>query len=217
MKRIFLVFLLMSFVLQAQVNGSPSQYKINFSVYAGSSTMSDLVLNFANRFENTVDYSVRTPIGFKANYYVQSWLSVGVDYYNRSFGFDFEISDTNELSVLASDLGFDLEDSPNDFTGKYALNAFQNRIYLNATFHVLPQNNNSDLNVSVGFGPNLLKSRLTKDGADIDLYKKLPSISLPVAAKLSVEYRYYFASKFGVHANLSLGGPIVAGGLNFRL
>lgn len=217
MKRILLLFLLLGASVFSQPNlNSPSIYKVNFSVYAGTSTLSDVALNFASRFQNTVSYSANTPIGFKANYYLQSWFSVGVDYYHRSFGFEFAISDTNDLSILAEDLGFNVEDSPYDYTGRYKLDAFQNRIYFNATFHFLPQAINSDLNLSFGIGPNFLSSRLTKDGKEIPLYKRLPKISLPLAAKIGIEYRYYFIGRFGLHANLALGGPILSGGVNFR-
>jgi len=213
MKNLFLL-LALSFTMKsvAQIGQADKPFRVQ--TYVGGPSMLKLAFKFSNQFQDKVNYQGKPGMGIEVGYKLFDWLSLGVDMNYRYGQIDFTVEDSTFFQEIDDKWNIDL--SGFDPFGHYVMKVPRFRTTILANFHVLPAESRSDLYFTLGIGFNKVRARLYLDDNLIDFSKRLGTISMPLAYRMSAGYSYHFTENIGVFTEVGLGGPLLSAGLTAR-
>lgn len=197
----------------AIVHAQQMENRFNLQVYTGGPSLLKSAVRVSQKWQDEVTYSGTPLIGGVFSVRIANWLSLGMDASFRTSSLEFDVLDSTLYTQIEEKWDIRLDEYVNPF-GHYELKLPRTRIMVSAAIHALPVHSRSDLYFEFGIGYNNLKPKLTLNGNTVPFFKSLGSISLPVAYRTAVGFRYNFHPHFGAFAEIGLGGPIVSGGLN---
>lgn len=183
-------------------------------VYIGGPSLLKLAFKFSKQFQDVISYTGQPGLGGEFDFRFNRWFSAGIDFNYRYGQLDMDINEPEMYDEIDEKWGIDL--GPYDPFGHYTMKIPRYRFTLVGNVHLLEENLPSDLYVSMGLGYNKVNARLYLDGQEIEYSKKLGSLSIPLAYRLSVGYAYHFHGIIGVFGELGLGGPLLSVGLSAR-
>ncbi len=196
----------------AQIGQADKPFRIQ--TYVGGPSMLKLGFKFSNQFQEKVNYQGKPGLGLELGYKLFDWLSIGVDMNYRYGQIDFTVEDSTFFQEIDDKWNVDL--SGFDPFGHYVMKVPRFRTTILANFHVLQPESRSDLYFTIGIGFNKVRARLYLDDNLIDYSKRLGTISLPVAYRMSVGYSFHFTQNLGLFAEVGFGGPLLSAGLTTR-
>lgn len=178
----------------------------NFRKYYAN-TVGDLLVNSDVSTMTNQKASSFGPVGLRVEYLLADRFGLGFDFIYTNFRNEFT---TTEQVYNEQTNTFDVVSNFNTFR----MNRIRFQVRINYHFEV----NDPDLDVYIGLGAgsNNKFTKRTINGIEND-FEFDGIVAIPMSLRFCSGVRYYFNENIGFNLEIGLGGPLLSGGISFKI